>query len=96
MLLDPISLALAILTRLILDVVAITVIHMERGSSAVECRTRNQGSRVRIPLCYRFEDWACINGYLTINSGGHVSDVVVARNCCMARMLPGGAELVSE
>ena len=25
-----------------------------------------------------------------------VSDLVVARNCCMARMLPGEAELVSE
>ena len=29
--------------------------YLERGSSAVECRTRNQ---VRILLCYRFEDWA--------------------------------------
>ena len=34
--------------------------------------------------------------YLAIDSGGHVSDLVVARNCCMARMLPGEAELVSE
>ena len=25
-----------------------------------------------------------------------MSDFVVARNCCMARMLPGEAELVSE
>ena len=25
-----------------------------------------------------------------------MSDLVVARNCCMARMLPGEAELVSE
>ena len=30
------------------------------------------------------------------DSGGNVSDLVVARNCCMARMLPGEAELVSE
>ncbi len=37
-----------------------------------------------------------INEYLAIDSGGHVSDLVVARNCCMARMLPGEAELVSE
>ena len=29
-------------------------------------------------------------------SGGNVSDLVVARNCSMARMLPGEAELVSE
>ncbi len=28
--------------------------------------------------------------------GGHASDLVVARNCCMARMLRGEAELVSE
>ena len=25
--------------------------------------------------------------------GGNVSDLVVARNCCLARMLPGEAEL---
>ena len=35
--------------------------------------------------------------YLAIDSGGNVSDLVVAaRNCCMARMLPGEAELMSE
>ena len=39
---------------------------------------------------------SCINEYLAIDSGGHVSDLVVARNCCMTRMLPGEAELVSE
>ena len=27
--------------------------------------------------------------YIYIDSGGNVSDLVVARNCCMARMLPG-------
>ena len=32
----------------------------------------------------------------TIDSGGHVSDLVLARNCCLTRMLPGEAELVSE
>ena len=31
---------------------------VERSSSVVECRTRNRESPVRIPLCYRFEDWA--------------------------------------
>ena len=36
------------------------------------------------------------NEYLATDSGGNVSDLVVARNCCMARMLPGEAELVSE
>ena len=39
---------------------------------------------------------SCINEYLAIDSGGNVSDVVVARNCCVARMLPREAELVSE
>ena len=29
---------------------------------------------------------------MAIDSGGNVSDLVVARNCCMARMLPGEAE----
>ena len=38
----------------------------------------------------------CINEYLAIDSGGNVSDLALARNCCMARMLPGEAELVSE
>ncbi len=31
-----------------------------------------------------------------IDSGGNVSDLVVTRNCCMVRVLPGEAELVSE
>ena len=29
---------------------------------------------------------------LAIESGGNVSDLVLARNCCLARMLPGEAE----
>ena len=39
---------------------------------------------------------SAVNEYLAIDSGVNVSDLVVARNCCMARMLPGEAELVSE
>ena len=31
-----------------------------------------------------------------MDSGGNVSGLVIARNCCMARMLPIDAELVSE
>ena len=38
----------------------------------------------------------CINEYLAIESGGNVSDLALARNCCLTRMLPGEAELVSE
>ena len=37
-----------------------------------------------------------MNEYLAIDSGGHVGDLVLARNCSIARMLPGEAELVSE
>ena len=39
---------------------------------------------------------SCINEYLAIDSGGNVSDLALARNFCVARMLPGEAELVSE
>ena len=36
---------------------------------------------------------SCINEYLAIDSGGNVSNLLVfARNCCLARMLPGEAE----
>ena len=35
---------------------------------------------------------SCINEYLAVDSGGNVSDLVLARNCCLARMLPGEAE----
>ena len=39
---------------------------------------------------------SCINEYLAFDSGGNGSDLVLARNCYLARMLPGEAELVSE
>ena len=39
---------------------------------------------------------SCINEYPAIDSGGNVSDLVLARNCCLARMLPRETELVSE
>ena len=81
----------------------------ERGSSVVECRTRNQvspGSNRSLSTVskighFRSRHWrpcslSCINEYLAIDSGGNVSDLVVAHNCCLARMLPGEAELVSE
>ena len=59
---------------------------VERDSSVVECRTRNRESPGSNPLCYRFELWpfsfssrrlsrlSCINEYLAIDSGGHVSE----------------------
>ena len=37
-----------------------------------------------------------MNEYVAIDSGGNVSDLVVARNFCMARIFPGEAELVAE
>ena len=30
---------------------------LERGSSVVECQTRNRESQGSNPLCYRFEVW---------------------------------------
>ena len=50
-------------TNKVLELVSKLVVHSSirselNGSSAVECRTRNLVSPVRIPLCYRFEDWA--------------------------------------
>ena len=69
--------------------------------SAVECRTRNQVSPGSNPALLPFRRLGIFVlsidiEYLAIDSGGQVSDLVVARNCCMTRMLPGEAELVSE
>ena len=79
---------------------------MERGSSVAECRTRNQVSPGSNPSLLPFlrlgifvlsiDARSCINEYLAIDSGGNVSDLALARNCCLARMLPVEAELVSE
>ena len=78
---------------------------VERSSSVVECRTRNRESPGSNPPLLPFRrldifrslhrrpcSLSCINEYLAIDSGGHVSDLVLARNCCLARMLPGEAE----
>ena len=66
-------------------------LHMERGSSAVECRTRNQVSPGSNPSLLPFRRLG-----IDASVGGNMSDLVVARNCSMARMLPGEAELVLE
>ena len=59
---------------------------VERGSSAVECRTGNRESPGSNPLCYSFEIFAfsfsprrsswlgCMNEYLAIDGGGNVSE----------------------
>ena len=59
---------------------------VERGSSVVESRTRNREGPGSNLICYRFKVWAfsfssrrlsrlsCINEYLAIDSGGHVSE----------------------
>ena len=44
----------------------------------------------------RLSSLSCINEYLAIDGGGNVSDLVVARNCSVARMLPREVELVAE
>ena len=81
------------------------VLTVERSSSVVECRTRNRESPGSNPPLLPFRrlgifrslhrrpcSLSCINEYLAIDSGGNVSDLVLARNCCLARMLPGEAE----
>ena len=78
---------------------------VKRSSSVVECRTRNRESPGSNPPLLPFRrlgifrslhrrpcSLSCINEYLAIDSGGNVSDLVLARNCCLARMLPGEAE----
>ena len=77
---------------------------VERGISVVERRTRNQVRPGLNPPLLPFGRLgifllsidapvdSAVNEYLAIDSGGNVSDLVVARNCCMARMLPGEAE----
>ena len=77
----------------------------------VECRTRNQVSQGSNPPLLPFRRlgilvlsigpqltqlYKLVPRYLAIDSGGIVSDLVLVLNCCMARMLPGEAELVSE
>ena len=64
-----------------------SIVFVERRSSVVECRTRNdRESPGSNPLCYRFEVLAfsfssrrlsrlsCINEYLAIDNGGNVSE----------------------
>ena len=82
---------------------------VERSCSAVECRTRNQVSPGSNPPLLPFRrlgifflsvdapvhslpyEWVTVP-----DTGGHVSGLVSARNCSIAKMLPGEAELVSE
>ena len=81
---------------------------LERGSSAVECRTRNQGSPGPNPPLLPFQSlgifilstmpqftqlYKRVPGY---RQWWKCEQIVIARNCCVARMLPREAELVSE
>ena len=74
-----------------------------------ECRTRNKESPGSNPTLLPFLSLGIfvlfttpqstqmfIIEYIAKYSGGNVSALVVARNCCMTIMLPGEAELVSE
>ena len=81
---------------------------VERGSSVVERRTRNRESPDSNPPLLPFRNWAFSFSPLTpqvtqlykwipgYRRWWNVSDLVLARNCCLARMLPGEAELVWE
>ena len=76
----------------------------ERGSSVIECRTRNQVSPGSNPALLLFRKCgifvlsigapvdSAVNEYLAIDNGGNVSDLVFARNCSVARMLSGEAD----
>ena len=80
------------------------------GSSVVECWICNRESPVLNPPFATISKFGhfcslhdapvhselCINEYLAIDSGGNVSGIVFALNCCMARMLLREVELVSE
>ena len=78
---------------------------MERGSSA-DSQSSEPGFESPFATVsnighFRSLHWrpcrlSCINEYLAIDSGGNVSDLVFARNCCMVRTLPGEAKLVPE
>ena len=69
-----------------LSVMLMLDLHVERSSSAVKCWPLNRESPGLNPLCCCFEAWAfsfstrspsslsCINEYLAIDSGGHVSE----------------------
>ena len=72
-------------------------IHLvQRGSSALECRTLKRESLGSNPLCYSFEVWAfsfsprcpsslsCVHEYLTRYSGGNVNDCSLHNICSMA------------
>ena len=56
------------------DIVTLVLRAMERGISAVEYRTRHRESPGSNPLCYSSSSLSCINEYLTLDSGGNVSD----------------------
>ena len=44
----------------------------------------------------QWKTWSHLTWNDPIDSGVDVSDIVVVRNCCVARMLPGEAEFVSK
>ena len=81
---------------------------VECAGSLVERRTHNRESQGLNPLCYRSAVWAFPFSPLTpqftqlykwvpgYRQWWKCEWTIFARNCCVARMLPGEAELVSE
>ena len=82
---------------------------VERSSSVVECRTRNRespGSNPPLLPFRRFDIFrslhrrpcslSCINEYLDIDSGGNVSDLVLARIAAWLECFPAKPRTVSE
>ena len=94
--------------KLFLECFIVGILLVERGSSGVVCSSQSRDPGFESPFAtvsnfghFRSLHWcpsslSGIDEYLAIDSGGNVSDLLVARNCCLARMLPREAELVSE
>ena len=66
----------------------------ERAQVRIPFATASKFGHFRSPQ--RPSSFSCINEYLAIDAGGNVSDLVFARNCCLARMLRREVELVLE
>ena len=62
----------------------------------VERRTRHQVSPGSNPPLLSFRRVGIFVLSINASVDSAVSDLVLARNCCLARILPGEAELVSE
>ena len=77
-----------------------TVPDVERGSSVVECRTRNRESPGSNPLCYRFEVWAfsfssrCLSRLSCINERSNRLDAALYKNIPLPFTFPSSLQVI--